>query len=173
MRESLLTQIPDNTNFLQLTKFTLFFPDLPFARYFCQSVVFPGVSTNAVMVPTKMTNTYRHGDTLAYDNLTITALVDEDFRVYEETYNWLRNLTTPIRYADYPTNKVNDGPLYNDAILTVYTNSNIANFRVKFRDCHPISLGGIQFNYSDTADNIPVVEITFRYDVFEIQRLDN
>ena len=138
------------------------------------------------MVPTLMTNTYRHGDTLAYDNLTITALIDEDFRVYEETYNWLRNLTTPIKYSDYPrnknnesalyndpANKKNESPLYNDAILTVYTNSNIVNFRVKFRDCHPISLGGIQFNYSDTADNIPVAEITFRYDVFEIERLDN
>lgn len=173
MKESLLNKIPDNTNFLQLTKFFLVFPELPFGRYFCQSVNMPGVSTSEVLVPTLINPTYRHGDTLQYEPLTVTALIDEDFRVFEETYNWLKGLTTPIDFRSYPKGDNAKTPLYNDAVLTVNTNANITNFRVKFRNCHPVAMGGVNFSQTLNADTVPTVDITFRYDVFEIDRLDN
>ena len=51
-QESTLTKIPENSSLLQATKYTFVIPELPFARYFCQKVDVPGVSTNAVNVPT-------------------------------------------------------------------------------------------------------------------------
>ena len=75
---SVLTKIPENTSFLQPTRFSFLFPELPFLRYFCQSVSIPGVSTNAVSVETPFSNTFRHGDKLNYDGLNITAIIDED-----------------------------------------------------------------------------------------------
>ena len=62
--ETLLSQTPDNTSILQSTKFTFIIPDMPFLKYFCQTVNLPSVSTNEVMVPTPFSNTYRHGDKL-------------------------------------------------------------------------------------------------------------
>ena len=167
--ESVLTRIPENTSFLQTTKFTFIFPQLPFARYFCQAVTFPGVSTSEVLVPTPFVDTYRHGDKLIYEPITITALMDEDLRTWEETYKWIVSLTKPTQFPEYRNNMKDQA--YFDAILTVNTNANLPNLRIKFKNCHPTSLGMIQFSSSDTADITPIADITFRYDYFEFERL--
>jgi hypothetical protein len=169
--KSLLTQIPENTSILQTTKFTFVFPNLPFARYFCQSVSIPGVSTTEVTVNSPFANTYRHGDKLRYDIFSINAIVDEDLRVWEETYSWLKALTKPTNFGEYGKTIDPSKLLYYDAILTINTNANNPNIRVKFFNCHPTSLGSIRFSVSENAETIPTADINFRYDYFEFERL--
>jgi hypothetical protein len=170
--ESLLTRIPENSSFLQATKFTFVFPTLPYLRYFCQTVSIPSVSTSAIEVPTPFSNTYRHGTTLRYEDFSVNCIVDEDLRVWEETYNWLKGLTRPTNFGEYITNRDRGDlkNLYHDGFLTVNTNANIPNIRFKFKDCHPVSLGAIQFNTTDNAENTITVDITFRYDHFTLDR---
>jgi hypothetical protein len=166
--------VPDNTSILQPTKFTFVIPDLPFAKYFCQTATLPGVSTNPVGIDTPFSMTYYHGDKLTYDSFSINAIVDEELRVWEETYNWLVSLTKPeswSQYAKYSLSAKSPRELYYDGILTINTNANNPNIRIKFKNCHPVSLGAIQFNSSDNADTIPTADITFRYDRFDIERL--
>lgn len=164
-----IAKIPDNLSFLQTTKYTFIIPDLPFARYFCQTVNLPGVSTSEVSIPTPFATTYRHGDTLNYESLTMTALVDEDLRVWEETFKWLVSLTKPTQFPEYVRNRPNKTPYY-DGVLTLNTNANLPNMRIKFTNCHPVSIGGIMFNTADSADTTPTFDITFRYDQFFIER---
>ena len=163
-----LIQIPDNTSFLQTTKFTFVIPNLPFAKYFCQTVNFPGVTTSEALVSTPFSDTYRHGDKLTFDPLTITFLIDEDLRVWEETYIWLCTLTNPRQFKEFAP-KFREK--YYDGILTINNNANLPNLRIKFRNCHPTSLGAIQFSTMDTADITPVCDLTFRYDIFDIERI--
>ena len=162
---------PENTSLLQATKYTFIIPDMPFLKYFCQTVTLPTVSTAEVAVPTPFSTTYRHGDKLVYEGLTLTALVDEDLRIWEESYKWLRGLTRPAEYAEYIRAKDRKAPLYFDGYLTINTNSNNPNLRIKFHNCHPTSLSGINFDTKVDADTIPTCDITFRYDLFEIERL--
>jgi hypothetical protein len=171
---STINIVPDNTSILQPTKFTFIIPDLPFAKYFCQSATLPGVSTSPVNIETPFSAIYYHGDKLVYDAFSINAIVDEELRVWEETYNWLTSLTKPEKWSQYAKfEKSSKAPrnLYYDGILTINTNANNPNLRVKFRNCHPVSLGAIQFSTSDNAGTIPTADITFRYDSFEIERL--
>ena len=58
-----IARIPDNLSFLQTTKYTFIIPELPFARYFCQSVNLPGASTTEVAINTPFATTIV--DTLA------------------------------------------------------------------------------------------------------------
>jgi len=167
--QSVLNSTPDNTSFLQTTKFIFTIPKLPFLKYFCQTVLMPGVSTTEALVPTPFSDTYRHGDKLVYDPLSITTLIDEDLRVFEETYQWLSFLTNPVTFSQFKQ-KFN-GERYYDGILTINTNANIPNIRVKFFNCHPVTLGSIQFATTDTADITPIFDVTFRYDIYEIERL--
>lgn len=162
--------IPTNTNNLQTNKFTFIIPTLPFASYFCQSITFPGVSTSEVPVETPFSVTFRHGDKLIYDPLTITFLVDEDMRNWEETYNWMKGLTFPNNGREYTQQKKKG--LYSDGILTVNKNSQTTNIRFKFKNCHPTSMGPITFATTDDAGMIPVADLTIRYDTFEIERLN-
>jgi hypothetical protein len=170
--ESFASNTPQNSSILQLTRFTFIIPDKPYLKYFCQTVGIPSVSTNAVAVPTPLTNTYRHGDKMEFEPLTITAIVDEDMRIWEETYNWMKGLTRPSDSNEYLRKGLNDKtPLYFDGFLTVNTNANNPNIRFKFHNCHPVSLGGINFDTKTDADNIPTCDITFRYDIFEVERI--
>lgn len=169
--ESAISRIPDNGNLLQATKYTFIIPELPFARYFCQSVILPSVSTSEIMMPTPFSDTYRHGDKLVYEPITLTVIVDEDLKVWEETHNWLKALTSPTNFEEYRRIKSRIIPAYYDGILTINTNANIPNLRLKFRNCHPISLGSIQFSSSDSADTTILTDITFRYDYYDIERI--
>lgn len=170
--ESFASNTPQNSSILQLTRFTFIIPDKPYLKYFCQTVSIPTVSTTEVTVPTPFSNTYRHGDKLQYEALSITAIVDEDMRIWEETYSWLSSLTRPESFEQYPRKSLQDKtPLYFDGYLTVNTNANNPNIRFKFHNCHPVSLGGIDFDTKTDADNIPTCTIQFRYDLFEVERL--
>lgn len=170
-QESTLTKIPENSSLLQATKYTFVIPELPFARYFCQRVDVPGVSTNAVNVPTPFSTTKRHGDTLAWTDFTMTVLLDEDLRVWEETLNWLISLTKPVKFPQYHHREGKVFNLYYDGILTINTNSNIPNLRIKFHDCHPVNLGPLRFDTTTSAEETLVVDISFAYDYYEIERL--
>lgn len=169
--DNLLYKTPENTSFLQPTKYTFVIPNLPFARYFCQTVTMPGVSATPITQLNPLSDIFRHGVKLDYDQLTMSFLVDEDLRVWEETYNWLRSTAMPTRSEEYAKHFKPDTPIYYDGILTINTNANIPNLRFKFRDCHPVSLSGVTFSVSETADNIITSELGIRYDYFEIERI--
>jgi hypothetical protein len=170
--ESFASNTPQNTSILQLTKFTFIIPDMPFLKYFCQTVAMPGVSTTEVTVPTPFSNTYHAGDKMSFEALTLTAILDEDMRVWEESYKWLKSLTRPTSYSEYRRKSAFDRtPLYYDGYLTVNTNANNPNLKIKFHYCHPVSIGGITFDTKTDADNIPSFDITFRYDFFEFERV--
>lgn len=171
--ESFASNTPENTSILQSTKFTFIIPDKPFLKYFCQTVQLPSITTSEVAIPTPFSTTYRHGDKMAFEPLTITALMDEDLRVWEETYKWMESLTRPSSYEQYARKTPRDvqTPLYFDGYLTINTNSNNPNIRVKFHNCHPTSIGMISFDTKVDADVIPTADFTFRYDIFEIERL--
>jgi hypothetical protein len=135
-------------------------------------VSIPSVSINPIAVPTPLTNTYRHGDKIEFEALTITAIVDEDMRIWQETYDWMKGLANPITTDQYLRKSLQDTtPIYFDGFLTVNTNANNPNIRFKFLNCHPTSLGGVDFDTKTDADNIPTCSITFRYDLFEVERL--
>lgn len=162
---------PSNSSFLQGNKFTFSFATLPFLKYFCQTINIPGVSTSPVTVDNPFSNTYRHGDKLIYDQINVTIIIDEDLRVWEETYNWLMALTFPKEFRQYYRNTNGRQTAYHDGILTINTNSNNPNIRFKFLNCHPSSLSGINFSVQETAQNIITADITFRHDGFEIERI--
>ena len=169
--DALLSRVPGNTSFLQETKYTFIFPTLPFLNYFVTDVILPGVSTSAVAVFTPHATTYRHGDRLVYEEMAVTVLIDEDLRSWEETHDWLRGLTKPQSYEQYKRFYNPAKRLYHDSILTLNTNSNLRNIRVKFHECHPVSISGLQFKTSGNADTILEAEIRFRYDYYEFERL--
>ena len=165
---SMISTIPDNGNFLQVSKFTFLIPGLSFARYFCQNVIMPGVSTSAPVQPTPFSEIYRPGDKLIYDPITITFYLDEDMRTWEETYIWLITLTQPFRFQQYASRFTERSY---DGVLETTKNSNLPNLRFKFHNLHPTSISSIQFDVTQTADFTPTADITFQFDTFEIERI--
>ena len=81
-------------------------------------------------------------------------------------------LGRPESYEQYPRKSRRDPTeLYFDGYLTINTNANKPNIRVKFLNCHPTSIGMVNFDTKVDADIIPTADFTFRYDIFEIERI--
>lgn len=171
---SALNKIPENTSFLQANKYTFEFPTMPFLRYFAQEVMIPDISTSFVVQPAMgFADIKRHGDKLVFGQLTVTAIIDEDMRVWEETFDWLSALTKPDNFGQYVRFKNPQSRPYHDAVLTVNTNSNNPNIRFKFENVSPISLGAVHFGANRSANDVLLADITFAFDQYKIQRLTN
>jgi len=176
-QQSQLTTQPQNISLAQSTQYTLIFPQLPFLKYFLASAILPSVSNTPAPQGNPHAQIWRHSDHLNYDPINLTALCDEDLKTWQETYEWMKGLTTPTAYSEYIKNKhmINtDFPLktlYVDGIMTINTNANNPLMQIKFANCHPTYLGMLMYNNADDAKNTLTFDLTFQYDYFEIQRL--
>lgn len=172
---SVLTGTPDNPSFLQGNKFILSFPKLPFLNFYCQEAAVPGVTTSPVSMATPFSDTFRHGNKLSFDQLTVSVIVDEDLRVWEEIFLWLTGLTHPENFAQYIRSKdyayKGREDLYQDAILTTNTNSNNPNLRFHFTACHPVSMGTLNLTVKAEPTDPLLLPVTFQYDQFTLNRL--
>jgi hypothetical protein len=177
-----LTRTPTNTDLLQSTKFRVTFDRLPGATYYCQAANVPGVSLTEIPRVTPFIDLYVPGEKMIYDTFNITFLVDEDMRNWTEIHDWIRGMTFPTDFKEYVNlerqakspyirGREKNKPQYSSAVMTLFTNKNNPNFRVKFVDLFPTSVGTILFNAQDTAENIAIADATFRFSYYEYERL--
>ncbi len=169
--QSVLGTIPLNKSLAQSTKFTFVIPTMPFLNYFVQTANIPTVSTSAAPQANPHALIKRHGDTLVYDMLVLTFLVDEDLQIWEESYNWLKALTKPQEFAQYKKFYNKENKLYHDGILTINTNSNIPNLRYTFRNMHPTSLGQVSYSTMENSQVVMSCDMTLEYDFFDLDRI--
>lgn len=179
---TVLQRSPETTDLLQSTKFRLTFEHLPNMTFFCQSANLPGVALTEIVRNTPFVDLYHAGEKLVYDTFNITFLVDEELRAWTEIHDWVRGLTFPTDFREYVNlarqspgsnfrAKVKAKPQYSDATLSIYTNKNNVNFRIKLYDVFPTSLGTILFNTSDSAENIITSDAIFRFSYYDYERI--
>ena len=171
MTTSPRTDIPENTSTLQPTKYLFTIPDLPFAKYFCQKVNIPGISTTPVVFSNPFTDVKLHGDKPNFETFQITVIIDEDLRVFEETFNWIKSYSKPTKFEEY---RNRDGksrtPIYYDGVLTTLNNANLENIRFHFHHLHPYAITGLEFDTKLGSDEI-VATVSFTYDYYDIERI--
>ena len=169
-----INQQPTNTSFLQATKFQLSFTRLPNITYFCQNFNLPGLSMSEVARSTPFVDYYLPGDKVKYDPFNVSFLIDEDLRSWLEIHNWIIGLTFPKNF-DQHRRLIKDNKDYggttSDATMTIMSNKNTPNIRVTFRNCYPISVSSIGFNYTTNAETIISAQATFRYTYFDVDIL--
>lgn len=179
-----LNRNPSNTDLLQSTKFRVIFDRLPGVTYFCQTANLPGVSLTEIPRATPFVELYHPGEKLIYDTFNVTFLVDEDLTAWTQLHDWIRAITFPTEYEEYvslaktpnsfsPSNRLplNNQFVYSQATLTIYSNKNNPNFRVKMFDVFPTTVGSIIFNTGDSSENIVVADATFRFSYYNYERI--
>ena len=75
---SVLTRTPQNTNFLQPTKFLLTFSRIQDTQYFCQEINLPGISLGEVVRQTPYLDLYSPDTKLTYNPLDILEQMKEN-----------------------------------------------------------------------------------------------
>lgn len=176
---SALSRTPQNTNFLQPTKFLVSFDRIGTSQYFCQEANIPGVRLSEIPVNTPLMQYYAAGTQLDYNEFDITFIVDEQAQSWQDLYSWFRAIASPEGFEE--RNKLLDNQntssaktslrTYSDATLTVLSNLNNPLLRIQFINLFPISLSDISFDTTQSADNIITARASFRYNYFNFVTL--
>jgi hypothetical protein len=171
---------PENTNFLQQTKYTLTFPRLNNVTYFMQELNMPGLSINELPRNTPFIDLYVPGNKLSYDTFKVTFIIDEELRAYQDVHDWIRGVTDAKNFDEYTrlgrlaekaTGMLPKQPQYADGIATIYSALNNPKIRLHFKNMFPTSISAINFTTTDTEVITLTADVTFRFDYFDIERL--
>ena len=158
-------------NFLSNIEFQMSITRLPELKFYIQSATIPGISSGVTLQPSPFRNIPRHGDTLEYGDFSVRAIVDENLDVYKETWNWLRDLTYPENFDQFKNVSESFDGLYSDASLIIMDSNKNSNLSVKLYDMFPTSISPLELNTTLPSNQPSTVDITYRYDRYEIVKL--
>lgn len=169
---------PQNTNFLQSTRFVLSFPRINNTQYFCQEVNLPGVSMNEIVRPTPFVDIPLPGDKLVYEPLDVSFIVDEELQSWLDIHDWLRGMTFPTNFGEYDNLKNQSAvtyyspkPQYTDGVLNILSALNNPKISVQFVDIFPVSLSAIQFSSTDTDTPTMTAKASFKYSWYDVKKI--
>lgn len=152
--------LTDNKNFLQPTGFRVIVQrkDYGNLEFFAQSVQHPGCTVGAVEVPIpRIQGLPLAGDTIAYGELNLSLILDEDLTAYKEVQQWLED-------SVYGTKDV----IHHDIKVIVLTSHNNFCAQIQYKNCIPTQLGSIELT-STTGDVTYInFDVTFRFSEFVI-----
>ena len=95
----------DNINYLSPTGFRFLCSAMPETRFYCQTANLPGVSISEIPIPTPHKQHYVAGDNVTFDEFSITIIVDEYLRNWEEIQTWIIGLGKPFGFKEYEKRK--------------------------------------------------------------------
>lgn len=163
-----ITRSPQNTNLLQPTKFLLTFNRIQTVQYFCQSVNLPGVSLGEVNRATPFLDMYSPGTKLTYSPLEIVFLIDEELQSWKNLYNWFLSMADPEGFeARDGSKELQSIKYFSDATLTILSGLNNPIIRIQYSNVFPLTIGDIQFDTTQSADNLVTARATFRYQSYK------
>jgi hypothetical protein len=171
-----LTRAPQNTNYLQPTKFLLTFDRIPTVQYFCQSVNIPGINLGQAPLNFPGLDVFAPGNKVTYNPLNVSFTVDEKLASWQELHAWFRSIASPEGTDErnrltsiqnqYKSQKLKS---YSDATLTIMSALNNPILRVRFFNTFPIVLSDIIFDTKGSADDIITCDANFMFDYYNFE----
>lgn len=172
-----INRTPQNTSYLQPTKFQISIPKITTVSYFCQKVNIPEIHTDPARQATPFVDLYRPGDKLQYNTLDVEFIVDEELWSYQLIHDWIRGYSFPCSFEEYKNMNRDslmsmrlDKPQYSEIFLFILSSSNNPKLKIKFHQAFPIYLSEIQFDASSSAEQVIIAKAQFRYQLYDIQR---
>jgi hypothetical protein len=172
-----LTRTPQNTNFLQPTKFTLSIDRIGTSQYFCQSANIPGINLGSAPLSYPGLDVTAPGNKIMYNQFNIRFLVDEKLQSWQDLHNWFRSIAAPTgtdernRLTAIQNSSKGTKSPYSDGMLTILSSLNNPILRVQFYNLYPINLSDVVFDTTMSAEDTITADATFMFDYFDFQPL--
>ena len=183
---------PDKLDYASPTQFRFGIHQLPKVEFFSTAANIPALALSDVIVPTPFKSIPMMGDQLTYDNLSVSFIVDEYLENYLSIHEWMTAIGFPknrTQFSQFKSNTSNTpstassssndigdvqkptsvNALFSDATLTVLSNKNNPIVNVFFRDLYPVAMTGLSYNQGATDVEYLTAEITFAYQLYEIE----
>ena len=153
-----LTEQPKNINPLADVQFKFDVAALPNTSFFIQTVNLPGIALEGATIATpQLQNFSRHTGVITYEPLSVTFMIDEYLKNWQEIFEWM----------------IGEENKYTTAVLTLVSSSMNPSMEVHFKDIFPTSLSEIPFNSTTTDPIYQVATVSFNYTEYIIKNLLN
>jgi hypothetical protein len=148
------------TDLLKTSNFFFQTRDSKQIEFFCQEVQIPGYSLGSIDIPYASMKTKRSGDSIEFEDLTLTVLLDEDLSTFKEIYDYL--MLTHNTFS----NELEVQQQVFDATLFITTNKNNIQHKIHFYSCWFQSISPVQFMTTSTDENNLTFTVGIRYDYY-------
>ncbi len=160
----------DNINYLSPTGFRFLCTHMPETQFYCQTANLPGVSISEIPVATPHKQHYVAGDNVTFDEFSITIILDEYLKNWEEIQRWIIGLGKPFGFEGYEKRK-KDG-LDTTGQLFILTGSKNPSLRFDFYNLWPKSIGSVQFDLTQADITYTTVDVVFQYNYYTMTRIN-
>tara|TARA_B100002019_G_scaffold189176_1_gene163428 strand:- start:1884 stop:2477 length:594 start_codon:yes stop_codon:yes gene_type:complete len=170
-----------NRNFLSPLGYKFVLNRAPKVAFFANSANIPGIELGTTEQPNYLRKIPVPGDMMQFEDLTLRFMVDENLENFMEVQNWMRGLGFPESLSEiynlqnqkdikkyYPDVFRSEMNIYSDGTLYVLTNTEVNNFKVKFKGLFPYSLTTIQFDSTPEDIRYVTAEVKFKYMMYNI-----
>jgi hypothetical protein len=151
------------TDLLKTSNFIIQTRDSNHMEFFCQEVQIPGFQIGNLDIGHQAMKDKRPGDSVEWEDLTLTILCDEDLNAFKDVYKYL-NLT-----HDPYTNTLEVRQEVFDATLFITSNKNNPKFKIKFYDAWFQSVSPIQFQSTSPDENNLTFTVGIRYNYYLLE----
>ena len=164
----------NNLNFLGKNAFHFTLEKYKDFSYFVQAVNMPGVSIQNIDMQTPFKTLAFPGSTLAYENLTIEFVVDENMNNYLQIFSWMKGLGFPDSNTQYvqllneSDSLTENSKTVSNARLMINNLHNNTIKTIEFRDVMPESLSSLDFSVNNTDIEYHIATVTFKYSSFDV-----
>jgi hypothetical protein len=151
------------------------FPEITF---FVQEVSLPSISLGTVIQTSTVHDIPIPGETMEYGELTCTFQIDSKLENYRAIHDWIIGLGYPTNHELYKklmsSTKNNNSASelasgYTDGTLSILDNAYQPLVQVRFVDCFPTNLSGIDFTSTSTDASPLTSRVTFAYTYYEFE----
>jgi hypothetical protein len=157
------------TNYLSPANFIISIDRIPNVEFFTQTLAIPDVSTSPVEVANPLKALYATGDRLAYGDLDLSFVVDENMENYLEILNWLEGVGTPDSTDQYKLLQQGEGLVSDIRVLIMNSHKN-PNMEFVFTNAFPTGISSLELDLATSDITYPKASVTFRYDDMKVQR---
>ena len=170
--------VPDNLNYLSNISFRLTMQDAPNLTWFCQAVNVPGVSLEAIDVPTPYVTVPFSGAKVTFEELSVRFIVDEHLKNWMEIYDRIIALGLAEGGEKYKKLKAQSdltqrGGTVSTLVLSVLTSAMNPQIEFHFYEAFPISVSALDFDSAVGDLEYFTATAAFRYTNYEVKNLLN
>jgi hypothetical protein len=162
----ILTNKPENLNYLSSNFFKFNLDRIPIFSYFVQSANIPMLTSRSIIQPANFGTFPKIPATnFIFDDLQINFLVDNEMKSWKEIYDWMKSLGNLSEYG-------NQSPhidKFSNATLLILNSAYKPLMRVTYYYVFPITLGSINFTSTSTNNDPVVSSVNFAYSYYDLE----
>jgi hypothetical protein len=169
-----LRRLPDAFDYAQNSQFKVTLGIFPLTEYYTTAVNVPGVGLGIAPMPTPFIERPTVGDTMTFEDFTMTFMVDEGLKNYQEIFEWMVNIGFPKSHGQFKAKarvdelkRGGEMDLYSEITLMILTSKNNPILQCNIHDAFPNALSGLIYTTQDVDTTYLTADVTFSYSCYD------